>query len=465
MSLVAIVLAYFHFRADGVTEPDALFHIGASKLLLERGIVRQFEWTQLTILKDRFADHYLLFHAALIPFCGSLEGAKAFAVLMGLSVFAALAFVLRGQRVTGIWIWVLVLLASSIHWMFRLVMVRPHVASIALLFLGVHWLLKGRWKPLAALAFAYAWTYPAAHVLLVAAVIVTVSRRLFEGTWEWRPLAAAAGGLAGGMLLNPYFPNNLVLWWIQNPVVLSKAWGISSGIDLPTPSELWPIDAGSIIKGSPLALLVFAGANVAAARAKLSGESKSVLILAWAFLVLYLLSSRFVEYFVPFSVLAGAMAHRDLPAMRIRRVPVAALMLASLAWVLWGSDRLIVPQVRWEAGASAWIRANIPAGRTIAHLDFDQFAPLFWRDRDHLYLTGLDPMYSYASHPYEALYLERLSSMKEPINPWQLSVRTGSNVLVLQKSRHGWQAAMLQQARARCLYDDPYACVFELIPD
>ena len=88
----------------------------------------------------------------------------------------------------------------------------PRAQSISLAFLavGLLLLLERRYWLIAPLAFFYVWFYNAfpadfrpggAYVLAV----LLIERRL-----EWRPLAFAALGVGLGVLINPYFPQNLI---------------------------------------------------------------------------------------------------------------------------------------------------------------------------------------------------------------------------------------------------------------
>jgi hypothetical protein len=50
-------------------------------------------------------------------------------------------------------------------------------------------------------------------------------------------------------------------------------------------------------------------------------------------------------------------------------------------------------------GASEWMKANIPPGETIFHLDWDDFPELFFFNPQFRYLVGLDPTFMYVTDP------------------------------------------------------------------
>lgn len=465
-----VVLFVLQFQTAYVNDPDALYHIGVSRLITERGLARTFEWAQLSIWKDRYSDKEFLLHVAMRPFVGgspddAIKGAKDFIGFLGLGIFAAFAFTLRRHQVPLAWLWVLILLAASAHWLVRLTMVRGHVLSILLAVLSVHFLLAANWRALAALGFAYAWGYSAPHLIVAIAAVVTACRWIYDRTWDWKPLAAAAAGVVGGSILHPYFPNNGHTLWVQNVDVLWASWTSSETVG----KEMEAHASRLLLLGSPLAMAVFIASNLAAAAAprKIGWQAFAVLALAWCFFLLYMMSWKFVEYFAPMTILAGALVCRDaFPEVRPKAwiaAAVVALAAHGLTTAVAIESQKVGQLPRWEVGASEWIRRHVPKGETILHLSFDQFPPLFLRDRDHRYLVALDPMFAYAAHPEEMEYLARVKSGREKPEPRDMANRLGGRYLVLRPVHEG-VARELEAAGAKRVYRDPAASVILLTP-
>jgi hypothetical protein len=61
--------------------------------------------------------------------------------------------------------------------------------------------------------FAFVWTYSLFSASFIAAFFWTVIVAWNERKFEWRPLAYTVGGMILGNLINPYFPQNLLLFW------------------------------------------------------------------------------------------------------------------------------------------------------------------------------------------------------------------------------------------------------------
>ena len=64
-------------------------------------------------------------------------------------------WLLRGQGVRWAWLWALGLFAASDAFLFRMSMPRAQSASLLVLALGLHWLLKRRYRLLLPLGFVY----------------------------------------------------------------------------------------------------------------------------------------------------------------------------------------------------------------------------------------------------------------------------------------------------------------------
>jgi hypothetical protein len=473
VAVAGTTLFWLQYSTDYVTETDPLYHIGVTQLLKERGIARTFEWAQLSIWKDRYSDKEFLMHLLMIPFISddpdsAIRGGKLFVTLLGVAIFGVFAWMLRSHRVPLDAAWLLILLVASAHWLVRLTILRGHVLSILLALLSMHFLLKGRWKPLAAVGFAYAWGYSAPHIIVILAAVVTVCRKLHEGAWEWKPLAGAAGGFLAGMILNPYFPNNLVIFWVQNVNVPLAAWG---GQEIGLGVEMASKESRMLLMFSPLAFGFFILANLAsvAVGKKIGWEAFATLAAAWLFFLLYLLSWKFIEYFAPLTVLAAALVFRDVAPEGKLGIKIATALIVIVAGFSFtylmareGIKGAVDP--RWEKGAGAWIKAHVPKGETILHLTFDQFPPLFLRDREHRYLVALDPMFAFAAHPEETQYLHRISSGKEKAVPAEMVRRLGGRYLVL-RPQHVRVAKDLEAAGAKRVYQDYDACVICLVCD
>ena len=179
-----------------------------------------------------------------------VSGGKLAAWLLAGGVLAAFGIALRATGARAPILWVFVLFSAGNHFLFRMMEVRSHVLSVILFTAGVALLLKGRYRWLILVGFIYSWSYAAPHLLVGIAIAHALAVGIHERKFEWRGLACVAGGVAAGLVIHPYFPNNLHLWWVQNVVVLGQAWGLGGDLGLRLGEEFAPILPRSLIERS-----------------------------------------------------------------------------------------------------------------------------------------------------------------------------------------------------------------------
>ncbi len=461
--------AWLQARTPHLVDQDSYYHARYAQLLPERGLSREFPWMRESIWRDRFSDKDLLFHAILAPFCRGEDvvgGAKAAAWGFDAAIVVALALVLTRHGFRAPWLWVLLVPALGNHWLFRMLEVRGHLLSVFLFLLGVHFLLAKKSLGLYVVGFVFAWSYAAPHLLVGFAAVDAVARSIDERRFVWKPLAASAGGVVAGLIVHPYFPNDLQLWWVQNVLVLSRAWGVQGEAALRLGGEFAPVTTRDLLLTATLPALCLAGAFLAAVfrRDELSARTRMLAAYAVAAFALYCLSAKFVEYFAPLALLVAASVVSDLwPEGAGRRVllVLAVLVVGGLLATKSLSDTrravkaLPAPDLE---GASKWIRANVPAGETIVHVDWGDFVQLFCFDPTHRYLVGLDPTFGYERDASRMRLLEDIRFRRRPLDPKELARTFGGKWLVL-KSR---DVPLASDALLSPAYEDDGAAVYRL---
>src|SRR5262249_9143558 len=132
----------------GIIGLDGYYHIRYAQLLRLAGRpVIPFPWLPTTILNpQQFVDHHLLFHLALIPFTfgARIRGANIAAVLFPAAASLTWFLVAHAHRVRAPLVWLLVLVASSSAWLYRMSMTRRQSLVLVLLLVAVHLVLTRR---------------------------------------------------------------------------------------------------------------------------------------------------------------------------------------------------------------------------------------------------------------------------------------------------------------------------------
>lgn len=483
-----LFLALIQFSTADLPDNDGFYHIKLAYLMRTEGLKPAFPWLPLSILNPReFYDHHFLFHAALMPFTfGDLRlGAKWAAVGFATLAFLSAWILLKNQRIPLAALWALGLAAVSEAFLYRMSITRAQSLSLAVLMIALDWLLRKKYTRLAGLGFVYVWLYDAFPLLLAVAGAYVLAGWVVEKRLDLRPLLFTGLGTALGLLINPYFPHNIVFAVRHILPKLTEATAISVG------NEWYPYDTAQLLDNSFLALAAFLGGALALGLSGKRMDRRTLLLfsLAALFGLMLFQARRFVEYFPAFSLLFAAFAWSPLleaaaretepasgePKPRKRRwsfTPArwgAVALLLALVPGLWSSyngarESLLRSKPHQKyALASAWLAENTPAGARVFQTDWDDFPRLFFYNTHNTYLAGLDPTYL-------LLYDEELYHLWVDITRGEVE-RPSAPILeefgaryVISDLQHG---DFLDQAGSDPglveVYRDEYAAVFQVM--
>jgi len=424
-----LFLALVQFSSPDLPDNDGFYHIKLAYLMRTERLKPDFPYLPLSILNQReFYDHHFLFHVGLMPFTfGDLRlGAKWAAVFFASLAFLSTWNLLKNQRVPYHWLWAFGLVAVSEAFIYRMSITRAQSLSLAVLMLGLNWLLQRKYRRLAFLAAAYVWLYDAFPLLLVFAGVYVLASWLIERRLDIRPVLFVGIGTGLGMIVNPYFPHNIVFAGLHILPKLFDATAIRVG------NEWYPYETAQLLKNSLLALAAFLSGTLALG---LSGKRMDLrtaisFCLACLFGLMLFQSRRFIEYFPALSLVFAAFAwtpvfkpesgaEKETNSMenhlKVRRatrlhflpwlertlqkgLPALALLVVFIpgAWATFNSATTSLQSSKpydTYAGASAWLASNTPAGARVFQTDWDDFPRLFYYNTHNTYLIGLDPTY------------------------------------------------------------------------
>ncbi len=496
-SLYVILLATIQFATPNLVDNDGYYHIKLAQLMREEGVQPAFSWLPLTVLNPHdFVDHHFLYHVLLIPFTyGDLrEGAKWASVIFPACTFLAGWLLLRGQGIPYAALWSLGFLVISEAFLYRMSMPRAQAVSLLVLLLALHVTLTRQYRWLLPVAFLYVWFYNAFPLILMLVGVYVAVRWLLERQLDLAPLGYTALGLGLGLLINPYFPNNLIFIYHHLFPKLTDATAISVG------NEWYPYQTWTLVENSGLALLAFvAGAFALGLRERrLDTRTATTFLLSVLFGVMLFKSRRFVEYFPPFALIFAAMAWTPLirgwlngkawqanlnlpldqaianlpllaPGCLWRSRILAGVMAVILLPAVWlnlqatqESMQSAKPYQRYAA-ASAWLQTNTPAGSRIFQTDWDDFPRLFFYNTHNTYTVGLDPTYMqlYDADLYDLWVDITRGRVKAPA---QTIVETfGAHYIITDLDHKGFLRVAQNDPQLAEAYRDEYAVIFRVL--
>ena len=440
--LVIFLLFFWFHSTPYFADPDSFYHIKIALLIKEKGIVKDFPWLQFTILKDYFTDHHFLYHLFLIPFISfsPLWGAKLSSVFLAAVLGLVFFYFFSYFKIRGAFFYVLFLFTVG-PFLFRMGLVKVPSLSLIFLFLIIFSIFKEKKILLIILSFFYVWLYAGWPIILFVLFFHFFSTALFDcfekkeklfknfliSLFSFNHLSSFLAcflGLSLGLILNPYFPENLYFYWVQifKIAIINYRGIVNVG------REWYPYQFLELLGQTSLLfiLLLFAlGLFIlnlfSLQRIPLDLKRKSNLFTLFLLFLLFFLftlkSKRYVEYFVPLGVVFSAfLINESLGQVKILRkffresfkrkrkivfISLVIFFLLSSSFIV-GQDLLETKRALQNGfhfkkyqKVSEWFKENIPQGEIIFHGSWDDFPMLFYYNEKNYYLVGLDPVFMY----------------------------------------------------------------------
>lgn len=475
-TLLIGVFALFSWlkQAPIFLDGDPFYHAKVAQLMIEQhGIVKEFPWMPGSILAEHYYDHHLLYHVALIPFVlvigDPLIAVRIATIFFGALFVACFYLLLRSLKTATPLAFTLLLLASPTL-VARLNLDKAPATSLLVLFGGLYALHARKPIILAGIAFIYVWLYDAWPLLLVATFIwcyadacssvmrsgansfkdlLIKSLKSFFFPARLIPLAACTAGILTGIILNPYFPNNLSFFKTHLISIALVTNGISFGIG----QEWFPADVLTFIRSNLLFFILWIGA-VSWILIQLSDRVRTMCIppqtrlrpcvdtptlffgmLSIIFFFYTLKSQRMAEYFIPFGTTFAALAFRNVAAALSR--PLFAEIVGVLKDARFIPFKMIVgiavvigtsftaneiarsyESLHHNAGDSGryafhslervggYMESHLSPESIVATHDWSYFPQLLYYADSFRYLWGLDPTFTRDVNPekYDLLF-------------------------------------------------------------
>ncbi len=524
IGVIAAALIAHAMLLPKIASLDSFYHMGhAARYATHGAFDTSFPWARFSAVGDLGADLWWGFHVLLMPFAALGDpaiGIRLAGVVLTVTLLAGVLAVGVRHGFRAAWLWPLLFFAAVPNVMYRFVMVRPHVVSTLASILLLSFLVRGRARQVALAAavvtFAHlslfwmplllgaTWLAALAFDRWVVGGATSGARRspgledappypdalpAPRSTRVGRRLPVELGALIGGALIG----------WLARPRPFAAAHLVDIQIfelfrekakDLPITfgGELAPLPFAELLRTSWFFILLWVGVlglvvwTVARRRARLRSIPAPERHLLWAsgvlsvgFLGLTLLVARRaqVEWVVFGSLVVPVAATYLLPrgALRPAAAALAVALAVHLPWAV-HRHRLNVAYVAYRpdllAGASEWLAGHSRPGDLVFHLHWDEFGPLFARNRTNTYLGGMDPIFLYAHDRgrfWEYFYLSTdATDYTCDAFPCREGVATDTYEVV--RSHFGARWVLVEPRRnprlARYFMDDPrFAPVFE----
>lgn len=430
------VLQYSHTLAD----PDSYYHAKMALLMKNQLVIKEFPWLgEFTVLGEAYTNQHYLYHVFLIPFVtffNPIAGLKLATIILASLFLVVFYWLLKKIKIRFPLAFTLMLLTMN-PLVFRLSLAKAPSVSLIILFIGIYFIINKRWKELALLSFIYVWAYGGFTLIVLASglfLMVDLTANVFIKVWRsgrltrigwlnllfpwpvWRMFMAAIVGVIAGIVINPYFPQNLDYYRYQLFEIGVKNYGQIIGVG----SEWYSYEPLSLISATVFLsiALVIAAAIMFIKIRKQTRREAFFLLLTLIFLALTVKSRRYVEYYVPAGCLFSfAVIGTYLKSIKLReywktflefyfrkKIIVSIIIiyfLVSIPTVIvhhFLNERrdLVngIPFTRFQA-ASNWLTKHSDAGDIVFHSSWDEFPVLFYHNDKNYYIGGLDQTFMY----------------------------------------------------------------------
>jgi len=325
--LCSALMGWVQFSFDGMHDGDSYFHTRAARELDEHGFRDKFPQTAFSTWSVRYSDKDLLFHAFLIPFQrlhralsdqeteDLVTPGKQAAVVLTLVFFVCFAVALHRVDARFPWFWILLLFVADAPLLFAFLPVRPGLLAIAFVVVEIVLILRRKILWLFIVGALHALGHSSFVLLPALATAWTIAHLLRRESFSTRLLAVAFLGPILGLIVNPYFPNNLFVAWDQLVEVARAVWlGASEvpahlfGSELVAPRTSQFLGSYPAFLPAVCALVAF----LAYPRRRLSTEGLALVLMTGLLLGVGFMSERFLRFFFPAAVLLGARLWTEL---------------------------------------------------------------------------------------------------------------------------------------------------------
>lgn len=474
------LLAYIQFASPHIVGNDGYYHIKMAELTLQQGLPLPFPWLPLTILDEQgYSDHHMLLHVLQAPFTAfaDLSQASKWAAVT-LAVFACCAFYffLVAYEVRYPFVWLLVLFVSSHPFLYRMSMARGQSLGLAFQLMAMYLILKRRPVGLGIVAMLFVWAYNAFPLILVLALLGLLTHYLVDGTVEYPLLLGAGIGVTCGLIVNPYFPQNILLLWDHIvPKLFVVDYATSVG------REWRSYNSWAFLTLSLGAHLAYGSAIFLTNREDWRRDAPRLFFFLATTLYAFLLfkSRRFVEYYPPVAVLFLAVSVREwLKTLDVRAIAwtdrkiggliAASLLLAAAlqtsVQAAWHDIQRISSSTAYQGGAE-WLVHNTPKGARVFHTDWDDFPRLFFFNTHNTYIVGLDPDFMRLKDPESYKRWKDITRGKVRLPSRVILQRFGCEYAFTDNKHQKFIALADRDPRMQRVYADRHTTVYRVLDE
>lgn len=469
-------------------DPDAFYHAKMSSLFLERGIIHDFPWLDLTSLGQNFTDQHFLYHVLNAPFVyffGMFQGHQIASVFFGALFITGFFLILKWLQIRHAYVWTALLLILP-PVIARLNLGKASPLAMLFFFLGLAAFMKRSRIALFFVLMFYVLTHGGWPMLFAIFIVYSIGEMLYERfiaekTWKdiWRDirtvqfpifLSAILGTLVG-ILVHPY--RSSLIAFLKTQIITI---GVATPFDQVVLGIEWrPYELSSFLFDFSflwVAAFILLYGFIFARREKIESRVMRwgiALGLCSAVLLAFTLKSRrFGEYMGPmfvlwFAVLGGVIDWKRMlrefqKTEKYIRVILIVLCVAAFSRGMWATYDFFHASPRHFDRLVPLLEVAdlyLEPGERLFHSNWAQFPELFALRDEYTYVAGLDPVFLLDASPELSRAYTAIMTGSEEADPYEVIHNTFDSSLALFEQRS--DTDMIQRLRE----DDRFEILFE----
>lgn len=456
---------------------DAYFHIKLSSFYSSFDS-KTLPWMYFTEYRNFFPDHHWLYHVILKIFVIPLGvvGAKISVIFFTGTLLFLFIYILNKYSVSHIYYWVILLFLST-HFLIRISMVRVQCFSIILLIYAIYLLVERKRKCLFLLSIIYTWSY-SAYVFLIPLIFIDMLVSYLQNEKIDLNISAwVIFGIVVGCVVNPFFPGHIsfIVDFIFKRLNYSKS--------LPMGGEWYPFDIFELLRGqySLLFVLFVFQLYPLLVKTNISRKTLFYFFVTLLFFIFMAKSGRFIEYFVPISIIYLACLSKDNNLVELLqyycfkihiyyRFLINALLLFILIlqinYYFIESQRISYPIERFKY-ASEWLKSHSNEGDIVFNIDWSDFPQLFFWNSTNYYVCGLDPNFINSFDKELANTYFKVHSGEYEGSFEVVKEKFNSQYIIISKTNHVYYQninnMLFDRKEIKLVFDSKYSTIYQII--
>jgi hypothetical protein len=490
VSLIFIIFSGIMFLiikdAPGALCPDSFYHAKIAQTIWEtKSLLTNFPWLPFTILGgDKFVDHHMLYHIIASPFVGlfGFYGMKAITSILAGGLFATIYLLFKKYKINIPMLWLLTLFATP-AFIYRITLYRAMPLSLILLLLGMYFITSKKYTLLLLTSFIFVWSYNAFPLLIIFSIIYALAEKIINNKFNLKPAVVVTSGIILGIIINPYFPENIDFYKIHL-FIIPFLNGLSSNFSVG--AEWYPLDFMETISNLTLVWIIFCISIVTLFYKRkniinMQLETITYLIISIIFFLASVKSQRFVEYWAPFSIISGALIFKKVKfdvflinfvkkmyknAYLVQFLSIMIVPLTILLFVFASANSTAnstEPYQRIKPTID-WVNNNIQKDKIIINLSWDTFPELYYWNNKNYYVAGMDLMFlcSYDEKRCD-IYNKLLKDKTLKDNEYLKEAKTKfkSDIIFTFKENNIYKS-LKDNKNFNELYNDEYSSIFQI---